>query len=82
MPPASFLRERLIDHLRIKQEEDVDMMMRHLGVYPTKVAHEAHDTKGANAIFDFLEKIYKSHLQGDRMCKVMTCRFSTTDIMH
>ncbi|CAL5198860.1 unnamed protein product [Lathyrus oleraceus] len=46
------------------REEGVDMIMCHLRVDPTKVAQEAHDTRGAHARFSFLEKIYKGHLRG------------------
>lgn len=57
--------KKLLSHERLGREEVAELVVTHLGVNPTKISNEVADTKGAHAIFNFLEELYKYHLWWD-----------------
>ncbi|XP_058734274.1 protein MAIN-LIKE 1-like [Vicia villosa] len=63
------IRERLLDHERIKREKGVNLMVTLLGVDPSKESEEANCTRGAHAQFRFLEKLYKEHVKWGSRCR-------------
>lgn len=57
------IRGRLLDHGRIGREEGVDLMVTLLWVDLSKMVEEATHTRGAHALFTFLENLYNEHVK-------------------
>ena len=55
---------RLPNHGRIRQKQNVNLMVTLLGTDHSKVSDEAAHTRGSHARFDFLEKLYNDHVKG------------------
>lgn len=52
------IRGKLLDHWRIKKDEELELMVYYLGVYPKVALRDMENTIGAHARFEFLKKVY------------------------
>ncbi|KAI5387784.1 hypothetical protein KIW84_073761 [Lathyrus oleraceus] len=51
-------RGKLLDHWRIKKDEELELMVYYLRVYPKVALRDMENTIGAHARFEFLKKVY------------------------
>lgn len=57
-----FDKGRLLNYSILTRSETLDMIMQYLGFDPDDVQHEKDDTIGCHARFEFLERLYKYHM--------------------